>query len=524
MTRRRRRGYAMALLLVVMTVMTAAVALVLSSAATDAASSRRTAARTIARAVARSGAEEIWARVSSDPNFLTPMLNGSGTVNHPAVGDGRWAKLDNGTASSCTSYREDCYHVDLATASGSMLTTSSLRITVTSRVRCGGFASRCVKARVETRMRRKQFFDYLYFIQYTVLDPRLQVDAGAFPDLPTALDRCADKFGYVDGADPVTTRDASCLSVSFQGQGDNRDQIDGPVYTFDNWISVCGNPQFRKPVSVAGSGWQGAGSAQSQVWRPAPDPVCAASSPILEGAAATKQRGLSMPSTKQTAAQVCSAAGDRCVRTSGTATLTFSTSGSSTLYNLTGLGSDATGTASGVISPGQAAVFLIDQANGTGGNLKVSGTTTGRISVFAVGDLTITGNLTYANGESAANKTDVTGLTSIGGAIVITKSDSDRTIDAVLLSLDQAVRVEGWNTANPSTPPTLTLFGALAAKYQGIFGGYSSATGQLVSGYRKNFLFDTRPSAGGDLQPPYLISPLESVWERLDLTELPAGS
>ena len=522
----------MALLIVVMTVTTAATALVLSSAAMDSESSRENAARSQARALARSGSDEIWARISLDPTFLPQLFlltGNSAGVNHPAVGEGKWAKLTAGGAETCTDLTEDCYHVDLTSrntvtnSSGAVATVSSIRLTVTARVRCAGSEARCIKARIETRLRRKQFFDYLYFTKYSVLDPRLQVIAGApFASEADAIAACADRYG-ADPTNPTetNTRPDECLAVSFQGQGAQQDVVAGPVYSFDNWISVCGNPRFNQGVFVRGTGHSG------KVYRAGRDQACVGSNPDFGAVApVTQQQGLSMPSTEVTIAQVRSIPSAYRYTTSDTAAVVFSVSGAApnftTNYTITGIDG---GTSSGSIPSGSPAVFFFDRSGGVGGKVKVSGTTSGKISVFSTGDLIINGDLRYANGTTG-NTSDITGLTSIDGAIVITKNPgfTNREIHAMMLSLDQAVRVEGWqNRDGFADAPQLTMYGAMAAKYQGIFGGFDSLSNKLVSGYRKNFLFDDRLRSGADLVPPYLVNPLETVWERLDATELPPG-
>jgi hypothetical protein len=320
------------------------------------------------------------------------------------------------------------------------------------------------------------------------------------------------------------TRSLDCLSVSFQGEGIRKDVVNGPVYSFDNWISVCGNPTFNQGVFVRGSGYDG------KVFRPSNDTICAASGApqFTDNVTVTRQQGLSMPSTQATAAQVRSIPGAYRYIASDTATLRFGSAGTApnvtTTYTITGVEG---GPVTSVIPPNTPAVFFFDRPAGSsdGGKVRVSGTTSGRISVFATGDLIIDGDLLYAGGTTG-NTSDITGLTSIDGAIKIAKSSgfTNRTVHAMMLSLDRAIQVDKWEERDSfATAPTLTLYGAIAAKYQGVFGGYDSLAGILVSGYRKNFLFDDRLRSGLDLQPPYLVNPLETVWERLDTTELPPG-
>jgi len=62
----------------------------------------------------------------------------------------------------------------------------------------------------------------------------------------------------------------------------------------------------------------------------------------------------------------------------------------------------------------------------------------------------------------------------------------------------------------------------MASLYQGVFAGYRADSGEVVSGFRKNFSYDDRMSAG-ILTPPYLLSLTSQTWQRLPAVEVPAN-
>lgn len=524
--RRTRRGYAMALMLVVMMVMTTLTTVMLTSASGELSASRRSAARASGRSYASLAFEDIYAHISTRPGFLTPVFDNDPNTfpEHPAIGTDatgapRWARLDS-VSLLCgdLELEHDCYRVELYPASVGASSGGSARsvmVEVTVRQRCGGFETRCVYQRYQQRLRQQQFFDYLYFHQFSTLDPQQYSETAPLLTQAWAESNCADRYAARQNGS-LTARDSSCTSIAFHGQSaTERDVVTGPVYTADDFISVCGNPEFVGAVSVAGAGHV-VGSA-AQVWRPASS-VCSGT-PSL-GAAFRNSAVLSIPSTATTFSQARTAA-DLTITPAppaASATLVFSTTetpaGPVTSLAVTGSTSDGTYP---LPSPG----LVVVEGNGT-----VRGTVAGRFSVFARDDLNIDGDLRYLSGTGGENTSDILGLTA-GDSIGISKSATGRTVHAVMLSLSGSVRTTGWRTPDVSaaaisswSAPTLTFYGAMASKYQGVFGGFDVGTGRLGSGYRKNFTFDTRPAQDPTLVPPFLISPLAASWDRLDLVEL----
>lgn len=487
------------------------------------ASSRR---RLQGRATALGALEEFYARTVADPTYLSGFL-ADGHLAHPAVTG--WASLVDGSVAACPDddgprrYTVDCYHLDVragrgddAPAGGSAPT--FVDVEVLARTGCGGSAARCTYTRLRQRYRQRQFFDFLYFTQYATLDPALYPADPAPGELGAAQAGalCAERFAARHNGD-LAPRDPRCVPVAFQGEDPvdpaRRDLVAGPVFTNDDWITTCGNPSFAAPVAVAGGGWFG------RVWAPAgggcsPEPPSFGSGD--DGAVTVGE--IPLPSSATAAAQFAAIAPpDWHLR--GPATVTLRTDGAdaTTVVEVT----DADGTRTLGLPP--TGVLYVD------GDVRVSGVLAGKLSVFATGTLRVVGDLVYAGGATPANTRDLLGLTA-GGAVVIEQPPvpadpatppADRELDAVLLSLGRAVYVEGWDSPRwPAATPTLHLFGAMTGRYQGVFGAYQQSSGRLVSGFRKDFTYDSRLRDGA-LQPPYLLEPVAARWDRLDVAELP---
>jgi hypothetical protein len=520
---RDRRGYAMALMMVVLMVLTTLTTVVLTSASGELSAARRSAARASGRSYAALTFEEIYARISTRPGFLTAVFDGDPRTfpDHPAVGSdasgaANWARLDDlSLPCGAQNFDHDCYRVNLYPGEASAAPAHSVLVEVLIRQRCGGVEVRCVFQRYQQRLRQQQFFDYLDFHQFSTLDPSQYPASAPLMTQTWAATNCADRYAIRNNSS-LAPRNAACTSIAFHGQSStDRDVVTGPVYTADDHIAVCGNPRFVGPVSIAGAGFTS--GSDTTIWRQV-STVCSGTPETSE--TFRNSAVLAVPSSATTFDQARAVATRQITPASPAtpATLVFSTVTSPTgqVTQVAVTGSTADGTYP-VASPGVVVVS---------GSANVRGTVAGRFSVFARDDLTVNGDLVYSSGAGVGNTTDVIGLTA-GGSIGVAKSSTNRTIHAIMLSLSGSVRTNGWRTPDVTaetitswTAPTLTFYGAMASKYQGVFGGFDVNTGRLVSGYRKSFTFDTRPSRDPLLTPPFLISPLAASWDRLDLVEL----
>ena len=135
--------------------------------------------------------------------------------------------------------------------------------------------------------------------------------------------------------------------------------------------------------------------------------------------------------------------------------------------------------------PGNGALFV------NNGNLNISGTLSGRLTVGASGDINVTDNITYANDPRlpGSTSTDTLGLISEGDVMIDQNaSHANLEIDASIMALNTSFLLENWWEGGARG--TLNVFGGIIQKQRGPVGTFSGNT--KVSGYSKNYKYDVR--------------------------------
>lgn len=532
------RGYAM-ILAVTLTMVLSIMGLTLMTATrTDVEGSRVTQGRSEGRNLSVSALEYFYAELVSDADVATsvldtndgtvPNLNGFTVENQYQTSTASWAYWNGSTLVACPDLFTDCVTYTAIVDRDSSGSVRGLVVDSTARTRCMGSESRCLYSRFQQRLRKAEIFDFLFFQQYSTLDPNLY----ASPLRTWAVDNCAERYAY--RTNPVTSsppRDSSCVNVAYNGESSARyDIIGGPVYTADDWIVVCGDPQFASSVSVAGNGYPP--PAGTNVWASSRDlnvaDRCPITSPsLIPPGQQTVQAPLLQlpdPTSAGEAANVASPdyvfdAASSSVPVALTLVTTGTGPASSTTVEVSGSTNDP---AAPLPLPDNPGVIVVR------GNVDISGTLSGALSVFAAGDISIVGDLRYEGGGTRENTRDVLGLTA-SGSVKITQDavPVDREVHAVILATSGSVFVPGWDLSREAeagwgNAPTLTFFGAMASLYQGVFAGYRADSGEVVSGFRKDFSYDDRMSTRV-LSPPYLLSLTSQTWQRLPAVEVPAN-
>jgi hypothetical protein len=137
------------------------------------------------------------------------------------------------------------------------------------------------------------------------------------------------------------------------------------------------------------------------------------------------------------------------------------------------------------------------------GDVFVSGVVTGRVTIAAANYVYVTGNVTYGNAT-----TDMLGL--VGGAAVwvwnpvstagtIMLTDTDRTIDAAILSVNDTFTVQNYNVG--PARGYLYVVGAIAQRYRGVV--------SQAGGYIKRYSYDSRFKATA---PPKFLAPVSTTY------------
>ncbi|MBI5024370.1 MAG: DUF4900 domain-containing protein [Candidatus Omnitrophica bacterium] len=155
----------------------------------------------------------------------------------------------------------------------------------------------------------------------------------------------------------------------------------------------------------------------------------------------------------------------------------------------------------------------------TGGITSLAGTVQEdtQITVASAGDMSITNNILYQNytpgvgtpGTSgyvpptADGATNLLGLVSWGGNVRIsTSAPNNVNVHSTILARQGVFQVDNYSSGSPRG--TATLLGGIISDDYGAFGTFNGSTGQQVSGYGRNFVYDTRMDAGN--APPYFPS------------------
>lgn len=619
LTRRRmrlRHGYAMALMLVVLMVVTTITVTVVSTAVRDQESSRTTAARAEARLLGLAALEEFAGRIIDDPLLPARAATATAQTVHPALrttGTGAvWARLPMpaarlpeggvpGTAvgmDACpavdaspgpTGYDYDCYYLEISDVVGPAANPVAFTVTATVRVRCAGVESRCVYASFQQRLRAAQFYDFVLAQELATLAPEALFPSGSWERLPdgnrgpntdvydryrsacgaTALERVDVSFtpslinvsGEVDASEATFTPDGSstgidgCVDIAYQSDRDGADSVQGPLYTADDYVTVCGTPTLGD-VFVSGPGYLD--GAVRRPYRRGSAPLCRSGTPTLGAASRVASPYLIQPTSEFVVTEALARTDSPVVRLAKADAdqpieLRFDDSGD---FSVEGSDNDGDESYGGTI--------IVVEGDDRWGSVDVlvSGTVSGLVSLVVDGSVVIDGDLVYASSVGCnhvstclrQNQQDALSLTAterieIWQTCGAASSQSclpgnpsiatDRTVHGVLTSPQGYVGVPDWqtNTDGERKQGTLRFYGAVASRFQGVYGSYvADATGlTLLSGFYKSFVHDDRLTRysrqdGGDTGellaglPPYVVASRLPVWVRLDVAEVGASS
>lgn len=125
------------------------------------------------------------------------------------------------------------------------------------------------------------------------------------------------------------------------------------------------------------------------------------------------------------------------------------------------------------------------------GSLVISGTLNGRLTVGASGNIIIQNNIVYADDpRTNPNSDDVMGIISESNVIIDDIAPANLEIDACVMGMNTSFMLENWWVGPPKG--TLSVYGGIIQDERGPVGTFNGATGQKMSGYSKNYLYDQR--------------------------------
>lgn len=419
--------------------------------------------------LAGSAANALYSQIEANPGYITTQQ----WQSFPMLG--QWAQFGPGGAIvACASNHDNgCFKMTLQVPSSQsnvgapgpdgQQVQQAVNLTVQAVTDCNGMAGSCSDITTVQHISRKTFLDYLYFYGHSQIDPGLGV-GGQQTDLTYPA--------YATG-----------------------DVVNGPVHTNSTTLDSCGSPTFNSVVEVAGStaNWNLAYSDSGS--------TCSGSPKFTNGFVGNAPV-LPLPTSDSQLASIAADGGTPWSGQSG-----YSFQGDITVQIV---GNSLTITdPNGIVHPGvpfpQTGVVYAT------GNVSVQGNDTGAITIASGGDITVTGNITVP--PTAQAPLAVVGLEA-QGSVVIGDNGSGVTVDAAMLALTHSVHTAetyGVMPACSSTCPVLTIDGAMASQYRGLFGQFDPATANPVAGFTKNFTYDPRLY---HLSPPWMTSQVAGQWMR----------
>jgi hypothetical protein len=463
-----------------------------------------------ALAAANAGVQDYLYRLNQNGNYWTYSSSNAPPDGNQAFNS--WVSVPGGGGTG--SYR---YSVDTSTIS----VDGTVKLTATGRV---GNATRSTKV----TMRRRSFIDYLYFTNYETKDPAAYGSGDPFTPAQ-AQTKCA--MHYYEG------RDSNCVTIYFT----TKDTINGPLHSNDA-INICGNPNFKGAVTTS---WQ---PASGNRWLD-----CGGSSPTWANAGDPKYAPqLTMPPTNTSLKTLTdsSAGGTGCLYT-GPTKITLNSSGTIDVVSpLTKSTNSGCGPGTGLSLPANGVVYVqnvpstpsdpnysscprptsplgypiasdVTTYGWCDGDVFLSGTLKGQLTISAEHNIDIIGNTTY---QSGVGGTDLLGLIAnnyieiyhpvSGSGTSQAGSLTDPQVYAAMLSLNHSFRVQNYAQGTPRG--TLTIVGAIAQQYRGAVGTFSGSN--ITSGYAKAYTYDQRLKY---LSPPHFLDPVQSAWQVVTWGEIP---
>lgn len=277
----------------------------------------------------------------------------------------------------------------------------------------------------------------------------------------------------------------------------SNDEFFGPVHTNDQ-IHIHGNPVFHEEVA--------SGGASVDYYNGGPP----ADNPVLEKGLTLNAGTIALPiSTDMLKAKAQEADG-----------LYFTGSTVSVEMFVDGAGD---GKLRVSINGGASTDYDVPD-NGVcyvSGKAQVKGVLKGQMTLASDGDIEIMDNCTYdTDPRTDPTSTDMLGLVSEknvyldGNPYGANVDTADETVMASIMALDTSFTVENYSSGSPRG--ALVVYGGIIQAKRGPVGTFSAYTGQIVTGYSKDYTYDPRLM---DNPPPAFPTTGEIdkiAWEEID--------
>jgi len=146
------------------------------------------------------------------------------------------------------------------------------------------------------------------------------------------------------------------------------------------------------------------------------------------------------------------------------------------------------------------------------GNLTVSGTVKGQVTLGTSHNVIVANSVQYATDPQVDSaSTDLLGLVAEHNVVIARNAPQDVTIHGSVMGLNESFTVENWWQGPPKG--TLRVFGGIIQDRRGPVGTFSGSTGAKLSGYTKDYQYDTRLA---NMAPPFYPTTTQyrtTVWQ-----------
>jgi hypothetical protein len=157
--------------------------------------------------------------------------------------------------------------------------------------------------------------------------------------------------------------------------------------------------------------------------------------------------------------------------------------------------------------PPNGAIFV------NGGDATVSGTLAGQVTIGTSENLVIPDHLDYVTNPTREGASDLLGLVAERDVVVSRSAPSGLRIHGLIVAPNGSFTVEHWWVPPPKGE--LHIYGGLIQDAAAPTGAFHTRTGNLVSGFGKDYKYDERLAA---MSPPF--APTAGVYEEVLWQEL----
>jgi hypothetical protein len=410
-----------------------------------------------------------------------------------------------------------------------------VQLTSTGRVRG-------VQRTIRANLRRRNFLDYLYLTDFEALDPQ----SGYYSDPASAAAQCDLYWWQGRPSSP-------CVRISFV----TGDTINGPLHSNDT-ITVSGSPRFNEKVTTGYADTMSCPPNPSYTYRWYGRSGCG-DTPLFQTGDPEAVPLLTLPTSNTTIkAETNRAAGKTgCLYNGPTRIVLLSTGRMNVTSPFTTSSTYASCVGTNIALPTNGVIYVqnvpsTQTATCTGGQNRLgypiagdvtpyqcrvgdvflSGTLRGRLTIAAENNIVVVSNTTYSS--SGAGSNDILGLvanqfvqvyhpvsstrTNLPDARNPTSYFQDPRIDAAILALGHSFIVQNYDDGAPLG--TLTVTGGIAQKWRGPVG--TGGGSGVSTGYLKSYNYDTRLQFSS---PPHAAALSTAAFRVIQWSEIanPAG-